>query len=257
MNQRLIDETEIGLAILYSSIDKHCNSEYILNDSTRNINKFESQTQHLMPDELMECDDDDADYHPDEKKCKSFDISDTQVDVSFNESKKGVNETRIIIPDSLQPDLEFNPVVVKPKLNSDALNPILFNEKDEDITKLTNKSITFDCVLKTQEKIIKQTNNDLSNNKSVKENISSISLKSQDKSIKLTNQLIDSPLKSSSKTKTIFASSYKKVKQESTIPLTNISEMETQHEKLPSKIYSKKNPPKESLLIKTQVFLIF
>lgn len=82
LNQRLIDDTEIGMSILYASVEEHCNPSYLSEDhkNTKVINKLCSQTQDIMGAELMECDDtdDEADIPRRAIKRKSTEILDSE-----------------------------------------------------------------------------------------------------------------------------------------------------------------------------------
>ena len=257
----MIDDTEIGLAILYSSLKQHCNASFLPEDhesQTKKIKKMTSQTQDFLFDNQMELGkpDEDEEESEDEKptrkrhhmseildsaqfqyenKCTDLMVvtetqnlsntsinKDLVIDVSIlkePETKISKLLNDVVVPDTLENDFFVKPI--EPPKKSLHTTQALFNESElkfnDQTTKLTNNSI-------------KQSFNDDSH------------LQKENKVQKSTSK------------KEPITSTFKNVKQE--LKPLNESSIKTEskifYEKLPSKVYSKQNPPKESFIVKRE-----
>lgn len=273
----MIEDTEIGLAILYSSLKQYCNASYLPGDhasQTRKISKITSQTQDFAFDNQMECnnheDDEDDDDEDEKSSRKRHHISEILDSAQFQYENKCtdlmvVTETQNISNTSINKDLIVDVSIVKePEVKVKKLNEIVVpdtQDNDDDAifvkpsepkkqTPPLKKSHTSQVFIDEPSPIRSndQTTRLTSNNSSVKH-----SLKYDDDDSQLQKE---NKIQKTTSRKATLTSTFKDITVKKEAKPLNESSIKTEsvsiHEKLPSKIYSKEKPPKESFLVKTE-----
>lgn len=290
-DQRLIEESEIGIAILQCSIDEHCNASYLTDDhkKTKLINKLCSQTQDIMGDEPMICSDDSDDEEnnhfnakkrkhsiiPDseqfqyENKITNFCVvKDTQPMIESHKSLSRdhlVDTSNIDEPESKIPK-KSNNVWIEETQEMSFVNPTIKESLKAPSPKMPSPrapspkapSPTMPVHKKDKKKQLhvntKEINlSHLSNQSTVSNDKTNV----KESSVISSNDTKSKIFKKSS----LVTTTFKNLTKQDIKPLS-LTEIKTQpnedwHQKLPSKVYSKLNPPKESFVVKTETQVSF